>query len=223
MIALAFNIDKLVPLADPVSGVVKSVGDNISKVKISNNELVGKISDNKLAAYQTYSNNSLAKFTNAVAAMQNIVSCISSAISAGVDAYAKIQVSHDQVRITQAQATAFIQGKREDTEQLRIMQQAETIRSLANLNSELETKKLEFTKFENELAENRKTREFNQEKWRRKVDAFEKYFNPLLDYAKKIRDKYYESNFENEKLRDEIRRLDESITVYLTKINDIYQ
>ena len=103
------------------------------------------------------------------------------------------------------------------------MQQAETIRSLANLNSELETKKLEFTKFENELAENRKTREFNQEKWRRKVDAFEKYFNPLFDYAKKIRDDYYASNLTNEKARAELERVDESIRIYVLSLNELYK
>ena len=67
---MALNTDKLIPVTNPAFGVVKSGGNNLS----------------------------LDQFTNAVTAMQNVVTCISSAM----DAYAKIQISHDQVRITQA-------------------------------------------------------------------------------------------------------------------------
>ncbi len=218
---MALNVTKLIaPLAEPVSGVVESVANNVAAVKISNNELAGKLNDNRLAAYQTYSTNQLAKFTSAITAMQNIVTCVSSAITAGIDAYARIQVSHDQVRVTQIQSDAYVQGKREETEQVRIAQKEETLRCLAQLNAELETKKLEFAKFE---EESRASREFKQEQWRSKVRMLENYFNPLFDYAKKIRDDYYASNFENEKCRAELERVEENISAYILKIDELYQ
>ncbi|MBQ3337399.1 MAG: hypothetical protein IJG80_08360 [Selenomonadaceae bacterium] len=202
---MALNVSNLIPLAEPVTDVAKNISNNVTKVKV------------------TKLNNRLVKFTSAVAAMQSVVTCVTSAIEAGIDAYARIQLSHDQVRITQAQADAYIQDKREQTEQIRIAQKEETLRCLAALNADLESKKLEFKKFETELAESRASREFKQEQWRRKVDALEKYFNPLFDYAKKIRDDYYASNLTNEKARAELERVDESIRIYVLSLNELYK
>lgn len=216
-------IKKLVgELAEPIADVTKNVSDNVTRVKISNNELKGKVFDNRLAAYQTRSNNQLTKFVSAVTATQNIISCITSAITAGVDAYARIQISHDQVRITQLQSDSYVQGKREETEQVRIAQREETLRCLAGLHAELEAKKLEFAKFEAELNESRQSREFKQEQWRRKVNSLEMYLHPLIDYANKVRDEYYASGFTDEKRRAEVERVEESLQVYIKTFSELY-
>lgn len=219
------NVSGLVigQLAEPVADVAKNVSDNVARVKISNNELKGKVLDNRLAAYQTRSNNQLAKFVSAVTATQNIISCITSAITAGVDGYARIQISHDQVRITKIQSDSYVLGRREETEQVRIAQREETLRCLAGLNVELEAKKLEFEKFDAELNESRQSREFKQEQWRRKVNSLEMYLHPLIDYANKVRDEYYASGFTDEKCRAEVERVEASLQANIKTFNELYR
>lgn len=192
--------------------VVQNISDNITKSKISNNLLAGKIDDNKLAAFTGVLNTTL-----------GVVNGLISVVNTGINAYKEIQISRDQVRIAHAFTAAYVKCEREKTYQVEIQQKQETVRYLAKLKADLESKRMDLQKFETELADRQKDRAIEQEKWRRKIDHFESITKPLIEYANILRTEYLKSNFENEKVRTDLQNLDEKLLAYTMQINEIYK
>ena len=221
---MALKVNNLIPFVEPVTDAATSIADSVAKVKISNNELKMRQSDNELAAYQTASNNRGTKFMGVLNNVTNIVTGLISLANAGIQAYAQIQESHEQTRRVEIQSDAYISGKREETRQVRIQQEQETVRYLASLKADLEAKRLELQKFELEISDRQKARELNQEQWRRRVDFLENEFmRPTLEYVKDLRKRYLDSDLVNEQCRAELQREDEKIFAYVMQINELYK
>lgn len=215
-----------VPIKDIVKtggDVAKTFSDNATRRHVSDNELAGKYDDNRRAEYQTTSNNNLAAFMGVLNTSLAIVNGLVSVVNTAINAYKDIQLSHDQVRIAQIQAAAYVESKREETRQVQIQQEQETVRYLASLKADLEQKRMEIEKFQMELADRREEREFSREKWRRQVARFEKITEPIIDYANTLRGKYVNSHFEDKNIREELQRNDEKLFAYAMQIKEIYK
>lgn len=209
-------------LAKPVEKVVTKGMDTYQNVKISNNNREIQFDNNRLAAYQTKSNNALTAFTTLLNTGLSVVTGLISVVNTAMQTYAQVKESNEQTRRVQIQAGVYIQGKREETRQIQIQQEWESFRYLATLKKDLEVKQMDLQKFEKELDERRDAREFSQEQWRRKVTFFENLLNPMLEQAKKIREAFCQSNFDDEKLWDKLNQLDKKIHAYSLQINEIY-
>ena len=203
------SIDKL---AKPVEKVVTKSMDTYQQVKISNNQREMQFDNNKLAA-----------FTTTLSTGLSVINGLISVVNTAMQTYAQVKESNEQTRRIKIQADACTQGKREETRQVQIQQEQETFRYLANLKKDLEIKQMELQKFEKELGDRRAAREVSQEQWQRKVNFFESLVNPVIEHAKKIQEAYCKSNFENEKLRNDLRELNEKIYAYSLQINEIYK
>lgn len=214
------------PIKDIVktgADVAKTVSDNATRRHVSDNELAGKYDDNRRAEYQTTSNNNLAAFMGVLNTSLAMVNGLVSIVNTGINAYRDIQLSHDKVRIAQIQAAAYVESKREETHQVQIQQEKETVRYLASLKTDLEKKRMELQKFQIELADRREERAFSQEKWRRQVAYFEKITEPIIDYANNLRGQYVQSHFEDKTIREDLRRVDETLFAYAMQIKEIYK
>ncbi len=220
---MGLSVKNLIPFVEPATDIVTGVADNVARVKISNNELKMRQSDNALAAYQTASNNQVTKFMGILNNVTNIATALISLANAGIQAYAQIEESHEQTRRVQIQADAYISGKREETRQVQIQQEQETVRYLTSLKKDLDMKRLELQKFEQELAERRETRNITQEQWQRKIDYLEEITRPMFEYAKELRKRYLESDFADDKCRDELNHVDEIISAYFVNMNELYK
>lgn len=138
-----------------------------------------------------------------------------------IDAYTEIQRSHDQVKIVEAQARAFISGKREETRQLAIEQENETIRFLEKCRTDLEIQRLECEKFALEISDRREARLIKHERWQSQIESTKEYANILLQRIEAVQTLYAESGFQNNKLRDELRHADEKMLTCLEKIRSL--
>lgn len=210
-------------LAEPVAKVATKSLDTYRQVKVSNNQRDVSFDNNRLAAYQTASNNNRVAFTSLLNSGVSVINALTSVVDSGIKAYEQIQANREQTRRIQIQADAYIRGKQEDTRQVQIQQEQETVRYLAGLKKDLAVKQLELQKFEKEIDDRRDAREFSREQWRRKVTFFENLVNPVLERAKKIREAFYQSHFDDEKLWDKLNQLDEKIYAYSLQINEIYK
>lgn len=164
-----------VPIKDIVKtggDIAKTVSDNATRRHVSDNERAGKYDDNRRAEYQTTSNNNLAAFMGVLNTSLAIVNGLVSVVNTGINAYKDIQLSHEQVRIAQIQAAAYVESKREETHQVQIQQEQETVRYLVSLKTDLEQKRMELQKFQIELADRQEERAFSQEKWQESLNLF---------------------------------------------------
>lgn len=135
-----------------------------------------------------------------------------------IDAYAEIQRSHDQVKIAQAQAAAYIRGREEETRQVAITQENETIRFLEKCRTDLEIQRLEYEKFALEISERREARLIQQERWQKQMDFLQKYADNLLRRIEEVQTLYAVGGFQNETLRNELRYADEKMLACLEQI-----
>ena len=135
-----------------------------------------------------------------------------------IDAYAEIQRSHDQVKIVQAQAAAYIRGREEETRQVAITQENETIRFLEKCRTDLEIQRLEYEKFALEVSERREARLIQQERWQNQMDFLKKYADNLLRRIEEVQTLYAAGGFRDEKLGNELRYVDERMLTCLEQI-----
>ena len=118
-------------------------------------------------------------------------------VNTGINAYKDIQLSHDRVRIVQAQVGAYVESKREETHQVQIQQEQETVRYLASLKADLEKKRIELQKFQMELADRREEREFSREKWRATFEPMRGSFDYLQGCAEELWKQFRSSGYKD--------------------------
>lgn len=198
-------------IAEPVADVAKNAMDNNARVKISNNELAGKISDNNLAVYQTYNNNQVTKFMGVLNNVTNIATALINLASTGMQAYAQIEESHEQTRRVQIQSDAYVSGKREETLQVQIQQEQETVRYLASLKKDLDAKRMELQKFESEIAERQKARAITQEQWLNIFKTSQKTLDHLHKISENLFEAFRSSGYENESIWKKFREIESEI------------
>lgn len=199
--------------------IITNIADNYTKKKISDNELAMKLDDNRSKDFQTVSNNKLAIIQSGL----DIVSGLIDFSTAMVQSYAQIRSSQEQTKQVQIQASAYVAGKKMETKQVQIQQENETARYFANLKTDLEKQRLEFEKVKMEFSDRASNREFEQEKWRRKVDFFERNFNSMIEKAETLRKICSDSDFMDQNAWDELQQIENKIYAYSTQINEIYR
>lgn len=200
-----------------VTELGKSLGNNYEavqqshdKVKIANVSLKGKYLDNSLSAYQSK-----------MSVVHEIISGAVSVVNNLITAYAEIQKSHDNVRIVQAQAEAYIRGQKEETKREMLRQENETKRKLAELKANLEIKEKELQEFALEMQDRKEERFINHQHFMEQIAPIKKYISALVERQQEVWEVFKNFGFENENLRIVLKQNDESIKIYLKYIKEL--
>lgn len=138
-----------------------------------------------------------------------------------IHAYKEIQLSHDQVKIVQAQADAYVAARQEETKQVEITKREETIQYYMQCQRDIQLEEIEFRKFEAQLNAKREERKMIYDAYNRKILQFEKFLQQMMENSQTIWSEYQESGFKDENIGKAWQELQQYLLQALIKLESV--
>ena len=138
-----------------------------------------------------------------------------------IHAYKEIQLSHDQVKIVQVQADAYVTAKQEETKQVEITKREETIQYYMQCQKDIQLAEIEFRKFEAQLNAKREERKRIYDAYIRKISWFEKLLQQMMENSQSTWREYQKGSFKDENFGKAWQALQQYLLQALTQLESI--
>lgn len=203
--------------------------DGVLSQKTSSHEMTGipqEISPAPIMIYhQSATKKSGASMKNMAMAAVSIPAALASealgVLNNVIHAYKEIQLSHDQVKIVQVQADAYVAAKQEETKQVEITKREETIQYYMQCQKDIQLAEIEFRKFEAQLNAKREERKRIYDAYIRKISWFEKLLQQMMENSQSTWREYQRGGFKDENFGKAWQALQQYLLQALTQLESI--